>query len=39
MIVYHGSYMEVSTPDVMLSRSNVDFGKGFYMTPFRDLAV
>lgn len=39
MIVYHGSYMEVSSPDVTMSRSNVDFGKGFYTTPIREQAV
>lgn len=39
MIVYHGSYMEVRTPDVTRSRDNVDFGKGFYTTPIRAQAV
>lgn len=39
MIVYHGSYMEVRTPDVMRSRENVDFGKGFYTSPIREQAV
>lgn len=38
MILYHGSYVEVSAPDVMHSRSNVDFGRGFYVTPIYDQA-
>lgn len=39
MIVYHGSYIEVKKPDVLLSRANVDFGKGFYTTPLYEQAV
>lgn len=38
MILYHGSFVEVSAPDVEHSRSNVDFGKGFYVTPIYDQA-
>ncbi|MCC8015540.1 MAG: DUF3990 domain-containing protein [Eubacterium sp.] len=33
MTVYHGSDIEISKPDIAHSRSNVDFGKGFYTTP------
>ena len=33
MIVYHGSYLEIKLPDLTHSRSNVDFGPGFYTTP------
>ena len=33
MILYHGSYKEISKPDLLHSRLNVDFGKGFYVTP------
>ena len=33
MIVYHGSNMEIASPDVLHSRLKVDFGKGFYVTP------
>ena len=33
MIVYHGSYLEIKKPDLRYSRSNVDFGRGFYTTP------
>ena len=33
MILYHGSNMEISSPDLLHSRTNVDFGRGFYTTP------
>lgn len=33
MILYHGSFVVVDKPDLMHSISNVDFGKGFYVTP------
>ena len=39
MIVYHGSWLEVKNPDLKHSRSDVDFGKGFYVTPLRDLSL
>lgn len=39
MKIYHGSYVEVSIPDVHHSRKNVDFGQGFYVTPLKDQAV
>lgn len=39
MKVYHGSWMEISKPDLAHSRSDVDFGKGFYVTPLRQQAV
>ena len=39
MIVYHGSYQEIQTPDLLHSRKNVDFGCGFYTTPLYDQAV
>ena len=32
MILYHGSYLEIDTPDLRHSRLNVDFGRGFYVT-------
>lgn len=38
MILYHGSYLEIVEPDLMHSRSNVDFGRGFYTTPIREQA-
>lgn len=33
MILYHGSYLEIAEPDLAYSRPNVDFGRGFYVTP------
>ena len=38
MKVYHGSFMAVDRPDLAHSRSNVDFGKGFYTTPIYEQA-
>ena len=38
MILYHGSYIEVAHPDLLHSRKNVDFGRGFYVTPLREQA-
>lgn len=38
MIVYHGSSIEVKTPDIFHSRDSVDFGKGFYVTSIKDQA-
>lgn len=38
MILYHGSNMEISSPDLLHSRTNVDFGRGFYTTPLREQA-
>lgn len=38
MILYHGSQVEVSCPDLLHSRANVDFGKGFYTTPIYSQA-
>lgn len=39
MILYHGSYLEISRPDLVHSRSNVDFGRGFYVTPLHEQAA
>lgn len=39
MKVYHGFWIEVSVPDLKHSRTDVDFGKGFYVTPIREQAV
>lgn len=38
MILYHGSFLEIATPDLKHSRANVDFGRGFYVTPLKDQA-
>lgn len=39
MILYHGSYMEIAEPDLVHSRTNVDFGCGFYVTPLYEQAA
>lgn len=39
MKVYHGSTMEIITPDILHSNRYVDFGKGFYATSFQDQAA
>lgn len=39
MILYHGSYLKIAHPDLSHSRPNVDFGRGFYVTPLRDQAA
>ena len=39
MILYHGSSLDIPHPDLLHSRANVDFGKGFYTTPLREQAV
>ena len=36
MIVYHGSNITVSKPDINLSYRPPDSGKGFYMTSIRE---
>ena len=33
MILYHGSFLEIVKPDLAHSHLNVDFGRGFYVTP------
>ena len=38
MTLYHGSHVEVTAPDVSFSRDNLDFGKGFYVTPIFEQA-
>lgn len=32
MILYHGSYIAIPSPNVSHSRSRLDFGTGFYLT-------
>ena len=39
MILYHGSNVEVTVPDLKHSRCNVDFGCGFYTTPIHEQAA
>lgn len=38
MIVYHGSYVAITNPDLQHSRKYVDFGLAFYVTPLYDQA-
>lgn len=38
MIVYHGSSMEVKNPNVSFSKQYLDFGKGFYVTTYKQQA-
>lgn len=39
MILYHGSSLEIQTPDLTHSRPNVDFGRGFYTMPLYKQAA
>ena len=39
LILYHGSYLEIAEPDLLHSRPNVDFGRGFYVTPLYEQAA
>ncbi len=39
MILYHGSTAAIPHPDVSLSRSNLDFGRGFYLTSYCEQAI
>ena len=39
MILYHGSYTKVETPDLKHSRNNVDFGARFYVTPIYEQSL
>lgn len=38
MILYHGSFTRIMRPDLAHSRANVDFGRGFYVTPLYEQA-
>ena len=38
MRLYHGSNKVIEHPDVAFSRSNLDFGRGFYATSHREQA-
>ena len=39
MLVYHSSTEIVKSPDTLHSRTNLDFGRGFYVTTFINQAV
>lgn len=36
MIVYHGTTMVLEKPNVVFSKDYLDFGKGFYVTMYRE---
>ncbi len=38
MIVYHGTTMVLEKPNVAFSKDYLDFGKGFYVTMYREQA-
>lgn len=39
MKIYHSSNSIVELPDIIHSRDNLDFGKGFYLTPNKEQAI
>ncbi len=38
MIVYHGSSLEVKSPEISHSKAFLDFGRGFYVTTYQKQA-
>lgn len=38
MILYHGSTESIVRPDVSFSKDYLDFGRGFYLTKYREQA-
>ena len=38
MLLYHGSYMEVKKPKIIISDIGRDFGFAFYLTPIKEQA-
>ena len=38
MILYHGSDVEVKTPEIIKTEKGRDFGFAFYLTPIREQA-
>lgn len=39
ILLYHGSYSEISSIDLSCSRRSLDFGKGFYLTSSYEQAL
>jgi len=39
VILYHGSNVTVESPNLTLSRKNLDFGSGFYTTVYKEQAI
>lgn len=38
MILYHGSFVEVNDPTIIVSERGKDFGLAFYLTPIKEQA-
>ena len=38
LYLYHGSYCEVSQPDLGMCSKRKDFGRGFYVTTYKEQA-
>lgn len=38
MMVYHGSYIKIEKPEIIIGRNTKDFGPGFYCTVIREQA-
>ena len=38
MILYHGTNKEIQKADVSFSKNYLDFGKGFYLTTYKEQA-
>ncbi len=38
MILYHGSFVEIKDPRIIISEKGRDFGYGFYLTPIKEQA-
>ena len=38
MTVYHGGYMPVKVPEIIVGRNTKDFGTGFYCTVIKEQA-
>lgn len=38
MIVYHGGTEVIENPDIKFSKNYLDFGRGFYVTTYKEQA-
>ena len=38
MILYHGSFVDIKQPEIIVSEKGRDFGFGFYLTPIKEQA-
>ena len=38
MILYHGSFVDIKQPEIIVSDKGRDFGFGFYLTPIKEQA-